>query len=243
MRLKRQRTPQRQRRGFTLLDLLVSIAVIIVLIGLLLPALGSARETANRVVCRSNVRQIGLGLFMYADSHQDFLPHSVYAHPWGARAAAAPQEMMHLRLPASESMGLSHHWDGLGVLYSQGYLPTPKIFYCPSYHGSHTFDAYAEAWLEPAGAIVGNFHYREFGPKPKRITLIPPTSALLADGLRTAQDFSHVDGSNLFRADLSVEWFADANGSFLTALAFNEEGVDSGKIKAAWMKLDTDATK
>jgi len=60
----------RAHRGFTLIELLVVIAIIALLIGILLPVLGSARDTARGVVCLSNVRQLGLAQSLYADENR-----------------------------------------------------------------------------------------------------------------------------------------------------------------------------
>ncbi|MCA9043929.1 MAG: DUF1559 domain-containing protein, partial [Planctomycetaceae bacterium] len=61
-----------RRRGFTLIELLVVIAIIAVLIALLLPAVQQAREAARRAACKNNMRQLGLGLHNYHDSHGVF---------------------------------------------------------------------------------------------------------------------------------------------------------------------------
>ena len=69
----------RTRRALTLVELLVAIAIIGVLVGLLLPAVQSARATARRTKCQHNMRQIGLGIHLFANSNDGDLPWNVHA--------------------------------------------------------------------------------------------------------------------------------------------------------------------
>jgi prepilin-type N-terminal cleavage/methylation domain-containing protein/prepilin-type processing-associated H-X9-DG protein len=70
-----QMITRRARQGFTLIELLVVISIIGVLVGLLLPAIQSAREAGRRAKCQSNLRNIVIGILGYVNANNEF-PHS-----------------------------------------------------------------------------------------------------------------------------------------------------------------------
>ncbi len=96
--LKRTSFMRRSRQwGFSLIELLVVVAVIAILAALLLPVLGQAKDKAKRAACMSNLRQIGVAFALYLSEQQDRFPdrrdlkQSLGYQPWGSWPPSDPR--------------------------------------------------------------------------------------------------------------------------------------------------------
>src|SRR5215470_5697806 len=119
------------KRGsaFTLIELLVVIAIIAILAALLLPALTSAKNKANRISCTNNLRQLGLGVAMYADSNNDRLSPTLFNPE--KDPGSGPFESYFLFYGAAGQPADVKNPYNLGYLYTSKLITTGKTFYDP----------------------------------------------------------------------------------------------------------------
>jgi prepilin-type N-terminal cleavage/methylation domain-containing protein len=125
-----------KRRAFTLVELLVVVAIIALLLSILLPALGRAKALARKTVCASQLRSVGLATVMYGTDNRDRLPTyfnfsrlsegvppGTYAgEPWSCRMVS------HYKAQPPQYTWIY----GQALLFASEYIGNPRAFFCPS---------------------------------------------------------------------------------------------------------------
>lgn len=112
-----------RQSGFTLVELLVVIAIIGVLVSLLLPAVQSAREAARRMQCSNNMKQLGLALHNYHDTHGRFPPQAIFGPGAPPHQAPYHHTWMVMILPFLEQQPLYDNIEITMPIFGQ-ILPT-----------------------------------------------------------------------------------------------------------------------
>ncbi len=202
----------RRQPGFTLIELLVVISIVALLIALLLPAMELARESANKILCATNQRQIGLALLGYAEDHENYSPPP-YGYP--------------------DHIGISTYayyepnWRGLGLLYRDAdYVVDRHVFYCPTSGRYDGIDDTTYGWPKPnqhGPSILLDMELRQ--PNAFRKLFVDPTlpaetkvselengkMAWVFDNLVYINPWEiHADGLNSLFPDGHVRWHAES---------------------------------
>ncbi len=225
-------TFHRSSGAFTLIELLVVISIIALLISILLPALGKAREAAKTIACASNVKSFGIGMYAYASDYNNTLPAQLnfsYYSPY-----------------VLGTNGTNIY--NLGQLYTLDVIETPETYYCPAaLDPSPLFDTTDNPWL--TNATTGQttrssyFYYLQdpdipLGPSPGFTTYVTrkiddytdTRTAVVSDNIYYGLWLSHtgiprfnvgyIDGSVLSVADSSGIW----QGNLTAATVINGPG-------------------
>jgi prepilin-type N-terminal cleavage/methylation domain-containing protein/prepilin-type processing-associated H-X9-DG protein len=138
-------------RAFTLIELLVVIAIIAILVALLLPALSRARHAAEMTACKGNVRQLTLGLTMYADQYD------AYPLNW----APNPGRLFGDRWFNQFEGILNSRWPGNDVTNRIPPAPPASAWVCPSYMRNQGIYQRGDG---PNGWATGGYGYNAAGP-------------------------------------------------------------------------------
>lgn len=221
--------------GFTLVELLVVVAIIALLIAILLPVLGKAKEAARVVQCASHLRGQGTATMMFAQDHNGYLPKQ------DVPKDADPAD------PAVGSNGLGAAWcsrvfiyggqgdvidrqrHNLALLWFGGYFETGRAFYCPSMTSpKFSWESYSSPQFPSTVHIGGNAVRVPYNHNPMTRSLndrqrlyqninnpVTPTDIMLGvdllseNEIQTPNTIAHLDAWNVMKGDTSVTFVRD----------------------------------
>ena len=201
------------RRGFTLIELLVVIAIIAILAAILFPVFAKAREKARQTSCLSNLKQLGLGMLMYAQDYDETFCN--YNMGPTLTSPPAPGD------PDFNRFG-SGTWYSSWPTLVLPYVKNTQIFRCPS----TSWTNYGIAYGLPVGCIntSGAYAYLFHGTPKTLGDLIKPAETLMIgekyggnpqyvlSGQYYVMRANHNDGMNTVLCDGHAKWFKGEQG-------------------------------
>ncbi len=170
------------RAAFNLVELLVVIAIIGILAALLLPALSSAKERAKRAQCKSNLRQIGIAVVMYAGENSDFVVSAKQQEPFKPEHFAFVQTSLEPpSARAAQTVGLNVVSNNVWTCPNRPGLPVyediPRLRITPSWTIGYQYFGGIKTWMNPG------FPQGIPSRSPVKLTQAKPTWCLAADAV------------------------------------------------------------
>lgn len=163
------RVPSHRRSGFTLIELLVVIAIIAILAAILFPVFAQAREAARKTACINNVKQMGLGAYMYSQDYDEMtIPYAVPGVRWMVLIQPYTKNSQIFRCPSGRFRTAPSHY-GINWVLSNTTVSTASIqatadtvFACETAGINHSAPGHQlndpKTWTE----ILGDIYYVRF---------------------------------------------------------------------------------
>jgi len=133
-------------KRFTLIELLVVVSIIAILMGMLMPVLGKARERARQATCANNLKQIGMALNMYSDDNRGTIPQSWSKSVDEFLVEGSYIDAQIFLCPSAGNPGQisNYGYQGIGKKFGMTTKPTTSVLMQDNYHNHNDDDTIPE---------------------------------------------------------------------------------------------------